>query len=94
MATLIKTDGTRSEVSPKNKKKGFTCQELYALIGCDLIEHVGPNAKGESLIVDEEGKLKDKLEVNVEATQWFRESFGPYDIIFGNAVLVSNAEFK
>lgn len=93
MAILIKTDGTRTKAFPKNKKSGFTCAELYALIGCDLIEHVGPNAKGESLIIDEEGKLKCR-EVNEEATQWFRESFGPYDYIVGNAVLVSQKEFK
>lgn len=93
MATLIKTNGTRQEVFPKDKKRGFTCAELYALMGCDLIERVGPNAKGESLIVDEEGKLKANVE-NAEATRWYQENFGPWDFIVGDAVIVSSEEFK
>ena len=31
MATLLKTDGTKVQVSPKNKR--FTLKELYELIG-------------------------------------------------------------
>ena len=94
MATLIKTDGTRLEVFPNDKKRGFTCEEMYNLIGCDIIECVGPNRRGESLIVDEIGKLKDDIEPNLAATRWVRENFGPYDVIVGNAVLVSKKEFK
>ena len=94
MATLIKTDGTRLEVFPNDKKRGFTCEEMYNLIGCDIIECVGPNRRGESLIVDEIGKLKDDIEPNLAATMWVRENFGPYDVIVGNAVLVSKKEFK
>lgn len=94
MATLIKTDGTRLEVFPNDKKRGFTCKELYNLIGCDIIECVGPNCRGESLIVDEMGKFKSDIEPNREATLWYRKNFGPYDVIVGNAVLVSKKEFK
>ena len=48
MATLLKTDGTKVQVSPKNKR--FTLKELYELIGngCDIIERVGPSKKGEA----------------------------------------------
>lgn len=56
MAKLIKTDGTEIEVAPKNPRKGFTFAELYELIGCEIVEPVGPNAKSELMICDEMGK--------------------------------------
>lgn len=52
-AELIKTDGTRKAIAPKGSS--FELQELYALIGCDLIQVV--NAGERILIVDEEGML-------------------------------------
>ena len=85
MATLLKTDGTKVQVSPKNKR--FTLKELYELIGngCDMIERVGPSKKGESLIVDEEGNFRD----------WIIAEFGVMNVVVGNAVIVpQNEMFK
>ncbi len=47
-------------------------EELYAIIGCERIEHVNVfwNGKYEHMFVDEEGLLK-RLEVNVIATAWY-----------------------
>ena len=74
MAKLIKTDGTEIEVAPKNPRKGFTCAELYKLIGCEVVEPVGPNSKGELMICDEMGKLNGS-KVNQKATDWYWKSF-------------------
>lgn len=93
MAKLIKTDGTEIEVAPKNPRKGFTCAELYELIGCETVESVGPNFKGELMICDEEGKFKG-LKVNQKATEWYWSSFGPYDVILGNVVICNKRQFK
>lgn len=92
MATLMKTDGARSQVSPKNKR--FTLAELYELIGngCELVETVGPDEKGNTLIVDEDGKMRSGLEPNWEATDWMTANFGVVDIIMGNAVLIPRNE--
>ena len=32
MAKIIKTNGEIAEITPKNEKNGFTCEELYAEI--------------------------------------------------------------
>ena len=93
MAKLIKTDGTEIEVAPKKPRKGFTCAELYELIGCEIVEPVGPNAKSELMICDEMGKLNGS-KVNQKATDWYWKSFGPYDVIVGNVVICDNKQFK
>lgn len=95
MATLLKTDGTKVQVSPKNKR--FTLKELYELIGngCDMIERVGPSKKGESLIVDEEGNFRESVIANWNATDWIAAEFGVMNVVVGNAVIVpQNEMFK
>ena len=95
MATLLKTDGTKVQVSPKNKR--FTLKELYELIGngCDMIERFGPSEKGESLIVDEEGNFRKSVIANWNATDWIAAEFGVMDVVVGNAVIVpQNEMFK
>ena len=52
MAKLLTTAGETKEVQPASVKRGFTLKELYSLIGCDLVEVVGPNKKGEIMICD------------------------------------------
>ena len=93
MATLLKTDGTKVQVSPKNKR--FTLKELYELIGCDMIERVGPSKKGESLIVDEEGNFRESVIANWNATDWIAAEFGVMIVVVGNDVIVpQNEMFK
>lgn len=93
MAKLLTTAGETKEVQPSNAKRGFTLKELYSLIGCDLVEVVGPNKNGEIMICDEEGKINGS-ECNQLATDWYWENHGPWDIIKGNAVICKNSEFK
>lgn len=40
MATLITINGEIKDITPKNKKDGFTLEELYGHIGngCDMVE--------------------------------------------------------
>ena len=96
MATLIKVDGTKTEVFPKNKRKGFTLAEVYNLMSCRLVELVGPLDDGRSMLVDEEGKLKAEWmnRINSEATHLFRTRYGAHDVIVGDALLVTDKEFQ
>jgi len=55
MARLLKADGTEAVVKPTGEK--FSLKELQNLVG-GLIEIV--HARGQLLIVDEEGLLKQK----------------------------------
>ena len=96
MATLIKVDGTKTEVFPENKRKGFTLAEVYNLMNCRLVELVGPLDDGRSMLVDEEGKLKAEWmsRINSEATHLFRTRYGAHDVIVGDALLVTDKEFQ
>lgn len=96
MATLIKVDGTKTEVFPKNKRKGFTLAEVYSLMSCSMVELVGPLDDGRNMLVDEEGKLKAEWinRINSEATHLFRTRYGAHDVIVGDVLLVTNKEFQ
>lgn len=66
-ALLIKATGESQFITPKNGTD-FTLEELYTLIGCDLIEVVYPLVdNGNIFIIDEEGKLTGK-DINYAAT--------------------------
>jgi hypothetical protein len=56
-AELIKIDGTRTTIVPKNGTD-FTLSELYNYIDCDMIEVVRVGKR--ILVVDESGLLKRK----------------------------------
>ena len=92
MATLIETNGQRSERKPASGKKGFTLEELRALIGCEYIEVAHFGHDGQFFVVDEEGKLLDKP-INEEATRIYRQA-GYDDYIVGNALLCEKGEVK
>ena len=90
IAILIKPDGTETKIAPKNGKD-FQLEELYKLIGCELIEvvyHI--KGKGLIMIVDEEGKLKPNSQPNLQATKYLEFS----DTIVGNAVICQKSMFK
>ena len=53
MAKLLKTDGTEIEIVPKDGKS-FKLQELYAAIGCQMVQICDAKNRGEILIFDEE----------------------------------------
>jgi len=92
MATLYTTDGKQREVQPKNGTD-FQLDELYKLLGCEMIEFVVPRSQpGCILIIDEEGKLRAR-EPNLHATILASHS-GLNDYIVGDALLCKAEEFK
>lgn len=91
MATLIKTDGSKTEVQPQNGLD-FQLEELQTYVD-GYIEIVNLN-NGDILIINENGK--DVLDVNEEATriaQRHRAIFW-YDYICGDAVLCKDEEVQ
>lgn len=98
MATLIKVDGTKQTVTPRNKKNGFSLEEICDLLKCEVYEHVSvANGKEEHMLVDEYGKLREGWteRINKEATRIFDKTFGPgLDVIVGDVLLCSSKEWK
>ncbi len=92
MSRLLRTDGMEIEVHPKNGK--FTLEELYDLIGngCDLIEVVMTDSHGVTMVVDEEGMLKNKAFINGRAMKWVNDNSNADTIIVGNVVLIDSDE--
>ena len=70
MATLIKTGGEKVTVYPQDGKY-FTLHELYKLIDCTLIDIISLD-DGRLMVCDDEAKLVDDWEINMEATELFR----------------------
>jgi len=88
MAKLYKVDGTVEEIKPKNGKD-FKLQELYDLIGTDIIECVYFDRSGKELmIVDEAGWCRERPIENEEASKIARVP------IAGNAVVCLSKQFK
>lgn len=98
MATLIKVDGTKTIVAPRNKRRGFTCEEVYSLIGCEMIQDVPVrNGKEEHMLMDEEAKLKEGWvdRINQEASMIFARTYGPgRDLVIGDVLTCSSKEWK
>ena len=88
MATLIDTNGKQTEVFPADGENGFTLEEVYALIGCEMVEVACTFESGEMMLVDEEGWLKNISIVNPVASLIYG------DYIAGNALVVSQKEFQ
>jgi Domain of unknown function (DUF3846) len=92
MATLLREDGSASNVVPADRKRGFMLTELYGLLKCDLVEAVQlPN--GRILVVDENGKLAGRP-VNELATMLTRGVLQPHDLVVGPALICSRLEFQ
>lgn len=71
MATLIKTDGTETEVKPKNGRS-FSLAELRELIGCEWLDftNVIHVKKLKRMAVDDNG-INDAKPINVKATECY-----------------------
>ena len=63
MATLIKVDGTETEVTPKDPATGFALQELYDLLHIEMVEVIHTD-DGHILALDEDGKTRQDHTVN------------------------------
>lgn len=74
-ATLYRADGTQENIQPANGTD-FKLEELYGLIGCDMVEVVGTGDPAMIFISDEEARCKDDFIINQEATRILRESAG------------------
>jgi hypothetical protein len=99
MAILWKTDGTSVAVTPCNPKKGFTLEELYSLLSCDMVQTINGPRVGErrtTAVLDEESKMKEGIPLNDRATRVFREGnlIFPNDYILGDVLLVFAGELK
>lgn len=85
-AKLFKVDGTVVDVQPKNGTD-FQLQEMYDLIGTDIIEIVHLY-NGMLMVIDEEGKLRNDPQVNPIATHlWMKDKPHSWDYIVGNALV-------
>ena len=88
MAFVIHPAGNVHEITPTDVTRGFTLNELYSAIGCDLVERVWASDDG-MLIVDEEGLLK-QLPYNHMASVITRDHIA----LVGVAVYCSDGEFQ
>jgi hypothetical protein len=90
VAQLIKSDGTVIEVAPHAGP--FTLPELYFLIDATTIEIVRPKTlPGGFLVIDEEGKLKQRPYNAAASAIYGRE---PEDVIVGPAILCERSEIQ
>lgn len=87
-ALLLLTDPNVKTVDPKNETD-FKLEELYEMLECDMIEVV-PLKHDYIMIIDEEGKLKEK-DFNSPATQVYHTAFpNIHDVIVGHALVCHN----
>jgi hypothetical protein len=89
MATIIRADGTIENMT--TKKKNPSLAELQTAVGGYIEIVTLPNNK--LLVVDEEGKLKNRP-INSKATAVMTRAFGHVDVIVGDAVLCDASEIK
>lgn len=90
MAELIRVDGTRETVTPKNGTDFQFKGEAYDLLGTDMIQIV-ETIDGRIMLIDEEGKLKEKP-INVAATRLYK--YREHDVIVGDALVCDSREVE
>lgn len=89
MATLIKADGTKREVSPANGKE-FSLEEMQGFVGGDIQIVTLPS--GDEMVLAEEGKLLG-MPVNTEATLMARPAgIAPNDLVVGDVLVCTFTE--
>ena len=93
MAKLYLTNGEVRDIEPKSKREGFTLQELYDAIKCDLVEHVVFSDK-ECFLCDEEGWLKPNPIRNEKVNEYITSVCGDDWDVCGNVVVCKIEEFK
>jgi hypothetical protein len=91
MARLFHPDGSVAEVTPANGT-AFTLEELYAILGCDIVE-MRSLSSGRVMVFDEEGKLRRPLPPrNLNATLHIFDRIRRDDYVVGPALICSPAE--
>ena len=92
MARLLLPDGSERVVMPADAQAGFTLEEIYALLSCDMVEAI-PVQHG-YMLIDEDGKHKKDLAKNPAATTLLAQAGGiPGDYVLGAALVVDFHEF-
>ena len=90
MAKVYYVDGVVEDIQPKNGKD-FKLEELRDIVE-GWIEILYLN-DGRLMVINEEGKLEG-LDLNVNATNIYMESFENNDIIVGNALVCDKNEIE
>lgn len=98
-ATLIKPDGTTSELKPANGKT-FTYEEIKTAIG-NYIQPIrlrdwttDKEAKKMNFICDEEGAINGSA-YNEKATKLLRSILGPFaQELYGNIIFLPNKLYR
>ena len=85
MSTIIKTDGTKQIIEPKDGKV-FSLKELQEAVG-GYIELV-PLNDGKLMVVDEDGKMKADTQFNREASRIAGQQ------IVGTVLIIDNDQIK
>ena len=76
IAQLIKPNGEVAEITPSNGTD-FSRDECYVLIGCSKVE-IAPLSDCRTMLLDEEGKLNDNIEINEKATELYMKGRPPH----------------
>lgn len=84
----VSSDDTIVGHLPKNKSH-FKLKELYALLGCDMIEVVYLGDTGMIFIIDENGAINGDPQLNEFATVLWRyyEPLAAEQFLFGKVIL-------
>lgn len=90
MATLIKTDGTKTEIVPVNGED-FSLSELREYVGGNL--EFLPFGQGKMMIVNEDGKAHGLAPNMIATNMWFLRNYTT-DTIVGDVVMADNSEIR
>ena len=82
MAELIKTNGRKRNVTPKNDTD-FTLEELQKYVGGNI--QIVKTNDDRLMVINEEGKIFN-LDQNRRATKLYE--YGGYDIIMGDVLVI------
>ena len=86
MATLIKTNGVETNLTPQNKTD-FQLTELQKIVG-GLIQIV-KTKDGRTMVINEEGKIND-LPINQKASELYQ--YNEFDFIAGDVLICNENE--
>ncbi len=91
MATLIMENGEQLLVLPKDKKKGFSLEEMYGALDCDMVEMRHIENTGQIVLMDEEGKGRNR-DINPTATALLFPRGG--DVVVGPVLVCDHGELQ
>lgn len=91
---VIAADGTSTKAPRPAGKRGYTLQELYAIVQTDIIEIVRPpRAPDWIMVVDEDGWLRKDARVNEAATD-LAGNHGFLEALTGNVLVCNRSDVQ